>query len=370
MRRTTTSVLASGLVAALVWAHAAPTGQAAPKKAKGVYASIEEARQAGPDFDIQGEYEGTIGAAKEKIGVQVIALGGGAFQAVFLPGGLPGAGWDGKSRALCDGSLEGDKAVFVPAKGDRGYMDGNPKRFIAVRKFPPAGQKDYTASIEGGKLVGKTDTGAAIAAKKVLRKSTTLGAKPPEGATVLLAFTPGKAPSLEAWTNPKLLADPNGFMQVVRRGGSTNSKKRFAGPWRMHVEFRTPFQPPARGQGRGNSGVFPPGGREIQVLDSFGLEGLGNECGGIYGDRSPRVNMCLPPLSWQTYDVEYHPAEPGKKGSEQAWYKVVHNGVTIHEKVPLGGSRTGGLNLQDHGNPVAYRNIWFVVGKEAAKPGQ
>ena len=138
----------------------------------------------------------------------------------------------------------------------------------------------------------------------------------------------------------------------------TNSKKRFSGPWRLHVEFRSPFQPRARGQGRGNSGVYPPGGREIQVLDSFGLDGLPNECGGIYKNHPSRVNMCLPPLSWQTYDVDYHPAGDGKP----AWYKVVHNGVTIHEKVPLGGSRTGTLHLQDHGNPVAYRNIWFVEG--------
>ena len=131
----------------------------------------------------------------------------------------------------------------------------------------------------------------------------------------------------------------------------------------------SPFQPGARSQGRGNSGVFPPGGREVQVLDSFGLEGMPNECGGIYKTHRPRINMCLPPLSWQTYDITYYPARPaadGKKGTP-ACYHIVHNGVTIHEKLILGGSRKGGLSFQDHGNPVSYRNVWIVKTKAAAK---
>jgi hypothetical protein len=69
--------------------------------------------------------------------------------------------------------------------------------------------------------------------------------------------------------------------------------------------------------------------------------------------------MCLPPLSWQTYDITYTPAKDG----EPATYKVVHNGVVIHEKVDLGRGGEGGLSLQDHGNPVAYRNIWILLEK-------
>lgn len=311
-----------------------------------------------PDLAVQGEYAGTVGA-KGKIGVQVIALGRGAFQAVFLPGGLPGAGWDGKGRILCEGKLAGGKVVLTPVAGKRKYMAGPPAEFCATKEFPPAGQKDYTATIAGGRLTGKTDIGAAIEARKVQRKSPTLGAKPPAGAVVLLAFKPGKAPSLAEWTNDKWLALPEGCMQVVRRSKSSRTKKAFSGPWRLHLEFRTPFMPTARSQGRGNSGVFPPGGREVQVLDSFGLQGMPNECGGVYKSHPPRVNMCLPPMSWQTYDITYHVPAPGAKGG-QAWYKIVHNGVTIHEKIPLGRARSGTLNLQDHGNPVSYRNIWIV----------
>jgi len=339
---------------------------AAPKKPSGVYPTAADAFKAGPDFRIQGEYEGTVGkGGKNKVGVQIIALGAGNFQAVFLPGGLPGAGWDEKSKILCQGKLLGGKVVFIPAKGPRQYIAKSPDQFCATEKFPPAGQKAWSAVFTGGRLTGKTDTGEIITARKVVRKSPTLGARPPAGAIVLLAYQPGKAPSLTEWANPKWKTFRQGFMRN-ERSGSNRTKRQFEGPWKLHVEFMSPFQPGARGQGRGNSGVFPPGGREVQVLDSFGLAGMPNECGGIYKTHRPKVNMCFPPLSWQTYDITYHPARPpadGKPGSP-AYYEVVHNGVVIHEKMVLGGSRKGGLSFQDHGNPVSYRNVWIVNLKD------
>ena len=360
MRKTIPLLWVGGLVAAGVVGGLALTCTAAGRA--GAYASIDEARKAGPDFDIQGEYAGTAGDSK--IGVQVIALGGGEFQAMFLPGGLPGAGWDGKDKILCQGKCQDGKVALTPATGQRKYMAGPPNQFSATRQFPPQGQKDYTATIADGKLTGKTDTGQAIEAKKVMRESPTLAVQPPAGAIVLLPYEKGKSPSLDEWTNQKWKAMECGCMQAVPRAGSNNTKKRFPGGWTLHVELKSPFQPTARSQGRGNSGVFPPGGREIQVLDSFGLDGLPNEAGGIYSDRAPKVNMCLPPLAWQTYDVLYYPPKDGKL----AWYKVHHNGVVIHEKVELKGSGGGGLSLQDHGNPVAYRNIWILPAKEGEDP--
>ena len=110
---------------------------------------------------------------------------------------------------------------------------------------------------------------------------------------------------------------------------------------------------------------------ECQVLDSFGLEGKDNECGGIYKVSKPDVNMCLPPLSWQTYDVEFKAADfdsEGKKTSD-AVVTIRHNGVAIHKDrklpaaTPGGGQndeKPGSLFLQNHSNPVVFRNIWIV----------
>ncbi len=269
-----------------------------------------------PDFKVQGEYVGD-GPAKGKYGAQVVALGGGKFDVYFLGGGLPGAGWDTRTRAKVSAAAK-DKQVAFAGSG-------------------------WAGSIGNGILNGKSGSGEAFTLKRVERSSPTLGAKPPPGAVVLFDGS-----NVAEW-NKGQLVDGN----LLFRG--TSSKKGFA-TGKLHVEFRTPYQPKARGQGRGNSGVYILG-KEIQVLDSFGLNGEKNECGAFYGSAKPAVNMCLPPLTWQTYDVEI---KPDDKGTLRA--TVWHNGVKIHEDYAIGkaGARPASINLQAHGNPVVYRNIWFV----------
>ncbi len=274
------------------------------------------------DFAVQGEYVATEG--DKEMGVHVIALGNGQFDVVVYDGGLPGAGWDGKSKERMKGELAG--GVF---------------------------------KVDGVEVVdGKWND---VIVKKVHRESPTLGAKPPAGAVVLFDGT-----SADAFQNGKMTDD--GLLQQ----GCT-SKQKF-GSHKLHIEFRCPYKPLARGQARGNSGLYLQGRYEVQMLDSFGLEGLQNECGGIYSVGPPAVNMCFPPLSWQTYDVDYTAAKYDEDGNlvSNPRITVRHNGVLIHDDQELPGHRNttaapvkagpepGPVYLQDHGNPVRYRNIWVV----------
>jgi hypothetical protein len=158
---------------------------------------------------------------------------------------------------------------------------------------------------------------------------------------------------------------------------SCTSKQRFSS-YRLHLEFRTPYMPKARGQGRGNSGVYHSGRWETQILDSFGLEGRDNECGGIYSISKPRLNMCLPPLTWQTYDVDFTAAKFDETGKRTAWphITVKLNGIIVHENLALAKDFTtsapmntpltapnGPVHLQNHDNPVVFRNIWIMPMK-------
>jgi len=138
------------------------------------------------------------------------------------------------------------------------------------------------------------------------------------------------------------------------------------------------YKPDARGQGRGNSGIYLVDHYEIQILDSFGLEGKNNECGGIYEKTPPRLNMCSPPLEWQTYDIDFTNAVLDDKGKKVKNTRVTvrHNGVVIHEDAEIAG-KTGSagnarkepegtpgiIRLQGHGNPTQFRNVWIVEKK-------
>lgn len=261
-----------------------------------------------PDFLLQGEY------ARPGLGVQVIALGNSKFQIVSYRGGLPGLGSDGKASERQDGDA------------------------AAVRKL-----------LAGG-------------FQKIQRNSVTLGAKPPQGAAVLFD---GTKESLGNWKKGARITKDGLLMPGV------TSIPTF-GDHLVHVEFRLPYQPYARGQGRGNSGLYVQGRYETQMLDSFGLKGMHNECGGIYSVRAPDLNACLPPLTWQTYDIEYKAARFGADGKKvaNARMTVRLNGIVIHQDVevpkrttasPLKeGDEPGPVYLQSHGNPVRYRNIWVL----------
>jgi hypothetical protein len=286
----------------------APFATAAEPDGK-TYTTAEEAA-VDPDFAVQGEY------AAEGVGVQVVALGEGNFSVVTFQGGLPGDGWDQSERKVSEVDAAGVKEVIA-----------NPKL------------------------------------KKVERESGTIGEKPPEGAVVLFD---GTEESLEEHWRDGAKIDEDGLLMP---GVTSNENWQ---DFKIHIEFRLPYMPAARGQDRGNSGYYLQGRYEVQMLDSFGLEGLDNECGGIYSVSKPDVNMCYPPLAWQTYDAEFTAArfdDQGKK-TTPAHVKLWHNGVLIHDRdlhQTPGGPLTeetpepGPVYLQHHGNPVRYRNIWIVA---------
>jgi hypothetical protein len=276
-------------------------------------------KDAGIDFAVQGEYDGKAGAA------QVFALGDGKFDVYFLTGGLPGAGWDGKTRAKASAFLETGKTTAT---------------------FKGAGLAGTITVGDTTTLEGESEKEGKFTLTRVIRKSPTLGAKPPEGAKVLFDGT-----NVNEWKEGKLVGDLLGV------AATTKGNYKIA---KLHVEFVTPFMPYARGQGRGNSGVYV-FGREIQVLDSFALEGKNNECGAIYSQHAPLVNMCFPPLSWQTYDVELKTGEPDPKTKKSTTLTVYHNGTKVQDSIPW--SASGNIHLQNHGNPVFYRNIWLIEAK-------
>lgn len=226
--------------------------------------------------------------------------------------------------------------------------------------------------LKGDVLQGTADGGRSFKLTYVERTSPTLGAKPPAGAKVLLTCEPGKEPSLAAWTNTAWIPMPDGSMQA---GKGDNKTKEGFGDAQYHIEFMCPFVPTGRGQGRGNSGVYLQDRYEVQVLDSFGLVSQDNDCGGIYKIAVPKVNVCLPPLRWQTYDIDFRAARFDANGAVTAKPRITvkHNGVVIHDNIEI-PDVTGGaagkehvakapLRFQDHGNPVRFRNVWIVEGK-------
>lgn len=196
---------------------------------------------------------------------------------------------------------------------------------------------------------------------------STLGARPPEGAVVLIGDK-----GLDGWVKRDGTSAADWPMTdgVATVGhGDILTRQRF-GDFHLHVEFNVPYMPKAHGQGRGNSGVYLGGIYELQVLDSYGLKSKNNDCGAIYQQVAPSVNACKPPLQWQTYDVTFHKAVLDSSGKvvRKARVTVIQNGIKTIDDAEInptpGGfnnppGQQGPILLQDHGNAVQYRNIWI-----------
>jgi membrane-bound lytic murein transglycosylase len=173
----------------------------------------------------------------------------------------------------------------------------------------------------------------------------------------------------------------NGYAEVVAKTGYIYTREAF-GDCQLHVEFAEPVPPKGESQERGNSGVFLMGLYEIQVLDSYENKTYADgQAAAIYGQYPPLVNASRPPGEWQTYDIIFHGPRFDASGklTRPARATVFHNGVLVQDNVELSGPTAHGerppykqtpeklpLALQDHGNPVRYRNIWT---RELKSPG-
>lgn len=219
--------------------------------------------------------------------------------------------------------------------------------------------------IADGRIKGERTRGSdTFGLKKAVHTSPTMDREAPARAKVL---------GQDAWQAAVGWEfGEDGVITVTPKGGYLTSKETFK-DLEMHIEFRNSFMPRARGQQRSNSGVFVQDVYEVQVLDSYGLDGVYDECGALYKVMAPKVNACAPPVEWQTYDIVYRaPRYAGGKLVEDPRITVRHNGVLIHHEqvMPWITAWTeeerhappprdpGHIKLQGHNNYVQFRNIW------------
>ncbi len=199
-------------------------------------------------------------------------------------------------------------------------------------------------------------------------KVDNMGAVPPEDAVVLI----GKDGDLSNWRQPvpfTVLED--GVLEVAPDKGNLLSAKTY-GDMLLHVEFNINKVEGAEGtQNAGNSGIYIQQRYEVQILDTHGVEKPAyQDCGALYKTKVPDVNAARPAGEWQVYDIDFQQARwDGKKKTKNAVISVIQNGKTIHDKFEIPNKtgagnreapRPGRLKLQDHGNPVKFRNVWLV----------
>jgi hypothetical protein len=309
---------------------------------------VTDPAKADADFAIQGEYVGTVleDGKLQKVGVRVaITPKVGEFKALLYRGGLPGDGWDKK---------------FAHTQFKR-LAEATGQAIDGVVRFPKLlGGK---AELEGG-IITITDGEKIGELKRIVRQSPTLGAKPPAGAIVLFDGT-----GLDHFV-PKTKMTADKLLSIPAR-----TRAKFT-DFVLHVEVRIPYSRP---QG-GHSGIYLQNSYHLAIsAGSFGASSIGDlGCGGIRWVRGPDENMSYPPLSWQTFDIDYTAARFNDEDRviQKPVVIIRQNGVVIHEKVELpetppiyrgGGTdplvRAGGpLHFQSHAQDegYAYRNIWIL----------
>ncbi|MEO1528195.1 MAG: DUF1080 domain-containing protein [Planctomycetota bacterium] len=286
------------------------------------------------NYPLMGEFVGKITMGKpQTLALQIRPIAGDRFVAIAFYGGLPGQPKHEPEEMNLIGLRNGDSLI----------LSGGPWALFVDKK----GCSVVSAA---GKRIGRL--------KRVHRKSPTLGAKPPEDAIVI--FDGKSLDQLKGGetTDSGLLKEGTQILPMFQ-------------DFNLHVEFRLPYMPLADGQQRGNSGLYLQSRYECQVLDSFGTEKMFNGLGALYRQKAPDLNMAFPPLTWQTYDIHFTAprwAADGKKIRNARITSWV-NGVKVQDDYELSNKTGAGkeeaptllpINIQDHGDPVRFRNIWIV----------
>ena len=338
------------------------------------YLSVDEIQKSPElwrDFAIQGEYTGTIDG--QQAGLHLIAEGDGRFGFVLYPGGLPGDGWRvGTIRMFGKGHVEGEELVLLTERilsSDTVYPVQEIIKTTRYRfHIAPLEKEEYS----GPKCTLElTQRGVVplLKLEKVYRKSPTLGLAPPTGAAVIFDGT--NIDQFDATSGDRAKVNrkrPDGV--TLWAGATTKPVDRWwEKPMTFHVEFLNTYRPNCRGQARSNSGIFISETYELQILDSFGLESELGDCGALYSSKPVDVNVCFPPLVWQTFDVEFTPPkfEGDKKIANSVW-TVKLNGIVIHDRYEMVKKTPAdkeeipeprGIFFQPHENRVQFRNIWI-----------
>ena len=298
--------------------------------------AVTRADLADADFALQGEFIGTVSAEPSKtrpLALQIRANGDGSFEAVQHMGGFPG-----------ERARRGDPVRLLGNRTDDFVVLSGGPWVILIHA-------DHAVLVDPeGRRVGRLE--------RIRRQSPSMGAQPPKSAIVLFDGT-GTDQFIKAEMTEEGLLTQGADVKPMFQD------------FNLHLEFQLPYMPAAGGQGRANSGVYLQSRYELQILDSFAIEPGNNGCASLYKFRPPDVNMCFPPLDWQTYDVVFTAPRWAADGSKIGNARITawHNGVKVHNDVELANKTGAGkieeptlqqIRLQDHGNPVRFRNVWVI----------
>ncbi len=293
----------------------------------------------------------------------------GEYKGTFFPDSQ--VKMDATAKVVSEGS--GKYRIAIKAKSNDPTREGacvevygkHSDQSVLIDNFW-AGGYPWKGEIKNGRLSLGAGYGLHFELDKIESKSPNAELKPPAGAIILLPYIKGVKADLSAWTNKGWNAIDDGVMECAPKKGSNKTEQSFGDIKQLHLEFKLPLEPSKRGQGRANSGVYLSDAYEVQILDSFGLVHTSGDCGGIYNVKRASVNACLPPETWQTYDITFRSPRFDESGKvkELPRITVIHNGEKIQDlEIPKARNREKGpIQLQDHGHKIQFRNIWLVEG--------